>query len=336
MQDAPAHFTGSGDTLAVVEQTEDEKAFHLLDPVPELCFRCHKPLMEERPVLHSPFKDAKCGMCHDFHQADQYKRLLQPVVDTCGMCHPDKKLQVDGAQVPHAPIVKTDRSCANCHNPHFGNARYSLQQEPVTELCGQCHKDVLARVDAVSAEKRHGPVRDGKCNACHDPHGTNDPQMLRGRHPDQARFYTTFKEDRYVCLRCHDTGKFSENGTTGFRKEGKSLHFTHVNRRKGLVCRACHDPHASSNEHLINERTRFGRWMFPMNWKREPDGGASCLTACHQKEYYDGATAPGGQGEPEPALRTLLVELPYPAPGTLTEPLQPPPRIPSVPPVTQP
>ncbi|HYV30285.1 MAG TPA: cytochrome c3 family protein, partial [Candidatus Binatia bacterium] len=77
-------------------------------------------------------------------------------------------------------------SCADCHNPHKGQAiigggtALSTEQE----TCGKCH--VAQRGPFVF---EHEAVREG-CTTCHQPHGSVNARML-------------IERNHVLCLKCH-------------------------------------------------------------------------------------------------------------------------------------
>ncbi len=104
--------------------------------------------------------------------------------EVCYQCHLDKR----GAfALPNSHGVGAGTvTCADCHEPHAGNALNgrgaSLESE--NETCTKCH----------TAQKgpfifAHNAMKEG-CTACHNPHGSVNAKMLVAR-------------DANLCLRCH-------------------------------------------------------------------------------------------------------------------------------------
>jgi predicted CXXCH cytochrome family protein len=156
------------------------------------------------------------------------------------------------------------------------------------ELCFTCHTELANYVS--SQTHKHGPVKQGDCNACHNPHGSMNHRILRKDFPKE--FYTPYAEEKYaMCFECHNSqiAKEAETKTlTDFRDGSRNLHYVHVNKDvKGRSCRACHQVHASSQEKHIRTSVPFGTidWELPINYEKKNDGG-SCQVGCHaQKEY---------------------------------------------------
>src|SRR5262249_62159339 len=48
----------------------------------------------------------------------------------------------------------------------------------------------------------HGPIREGMCTGCHDPHASPRFRLLAAEYP--ADFYAAFDLERYhLCFTCH-------------------------------------------------------------------------------------------------------------------------------------
>ena len=63
---------------------------------------------------------------------------------------------------------------------------------PAAELCGSCHAPIAKRIASSGA---HTAAAQGKCAACHEPHGAKGKGLLKGT-PKQ------------LCASCHpDVGK---------------------------------------------------------------------------------------------------------------------------------
>jgi predicted CXXCH cytochrome family protein len=88
----------------------------------------------------------------------------------------------------------------------------------------------------------HGPVADGECGTCHDPHGSDFPALLPANITE-------------TCLTCHET----------------DAAFYRVHKSRAIAtstCTSCHDPHGSGRKGLM--RTN----------QHQPFASGSC-EACH-------------------------------------------------------
>lgn len=227
------------DTCHVTHKTGDptksEFSDHLVKPAPALCLDCHDAKDASLIKAHQgqPFATADCTSCHDPHQSSSPK-LMQSVLhapfgagscDTCHAapkdgkvvltqaspkelcvsCHDDKAKLIDGAKVQH-PGAAGD--CTDCHNPHA--SRYPRLQKAPVGMCLQCHDD---RAKEQQTKKfLHQPAFKDGCYVCHEPHGSNNPGLLRTANVDD------------LCLTCHNVKpavKISPDGKTMTAFAGK-------------------------------------------------------------------------------------------------------------------
>ncbi len=89
----------------------------------------------------------------------------------------------------------TKKGCGICHAvENRGEETYVQLRQPSPALCFECHHD------AVFTSDPHFSYSPGACLGCHDPHGSNDPSLMRASIND-------------LCLRCHLRGKESASST---------------------------------------------------------------------------------------------------------------------------
>jgi len=226
------------------------------------CGACHAKLLRGKASVHRPVTE-DCATCHKvtITPGRTTVTLNGPEPPLCLRCHDGLERAAEGKLAsPHAPV--TD-SCLNCHQPH-ASAQRRLLVQPVPALCLKCH-------DIEGLQSRHGgqlsPQVD--CLACHAPHGSEAPHMLRARHlhppfgqgecalchrkPFAGRVRLRARGAR-VCTSCHE--KLVD-------PEAVSVHPALDPQRNRTVCVACHDPHMSDNGALLRET------------------GASLCAACH-------------------------------------------------------
>ncbi|MBI4716976.1 MAG: cytochrome C [Planctomycetes bacterium] len=260
----------------------------------ELCSQCHEDLTESVANVHGPVAGGACTTCHAAHDSDHPHLLRQQDATLCVGCHSDTKDRLAAVAHLHAPVKD---GCLGCHAGHGGDNKMFLRSAP-PDLCLGCHNKETTVGDRTTVNlakrlaenpRRHGPVKDGNCAGCHDPHGGAQPRLLTGRFPDS--FYAPFRSDAYeLCFQCHEAEAFEEKTTdsaTGFRNGERNLHYLHVNKSpKGRTCRVCHDVHAAKGPALIVESAPFGQWKIPITYRQTENGG-SCLTGCHRPYGYD-------------------------------------------------
>lgn len=261
----------------------------------ELCRSCHESLAEQidgSPVQHPPVQQS-CPNCHDPHGSDNGLHLKDTVPQLCFGCHEDIRKLVQESRVPHGAIAEP-RSCLNCHNPHGAHHPKLLEGVPM-DLCLKCHQKPRGKLIGIGDhlakyKDHHGPIREGACPNCHNPHGSENFRLLVRHY--QPQFYTKQFDlmEFSLCFGCHEQERVLAQFTdqfTNFRQGDRNLHYVHVNReRKGRTCRACHDVHGSQHPFHIRDAVPFGIWNLPTNYEPLPSGGR-CTPGCHKTREYD-------------------------------------------------
>ncbi len=106
----------------------------------------------------------------------------------------------------------------NCQGCHDFKAKNKLLL-PLNEICSLCHKNFI------QGHFVHGPVAVGACTACHDPHSSTNPSLLR-------------KSLKEICFMCH------------LEKRLASQMHDKINA-SGMVCVDCHDPHSRNMRYFL-------------------------------------------------------------------------------------
>jgi predicted CXXCH cytochrome family protein len=174
------------------------------------CTTCHEAIARDFPTAtHARLKaegdNAKnigCESCHGpgslhVQSGGGAHTIVNPRKSpaTCFQCHLEVKAKFD---LPHHhPVLEGKVSCADCHNPHKGDAikgggtnfPQSLKGGGIgllsqNQTCFQCH---TAQRGPFVFE--HEAVREG-CVSCHSPHGSVNQRMLTER-------------SAALCLKCH-------------------------------------------------------------------------------------------------------------------------------------
>ena len=178
-----------------------------------------------------------------------------------------------------------------CHAPH-ASANPALMIRPANEPCLACHVQIEQIIK--TAKSQHEPVASGRCWECHTPHSSNYSPLLRANYP--IAFYSPYSESNFaLCFTCHDSALPRDERTTtltDFRDGDRNLHFVHVNNpSRGRTCRACHEVHASQQDHHIRDGVPYGPkgWMLKINYTKLPNGG-SCAKTCHETKAYNNKT----------------------------------------------
>jgi predicted CXXCH cytochrome family protein len=267
------------------------------------CFDCHEDTLAlmSRRYKHQTAEEM-CTDCHNAHNAPQPGLLAEEMVSLCLKCHAGIKKQLATGKVQHDAVTK-DKKCSNCHNPHASNIERLLISLPF-DLCVTCHsRDGMVSDDGkqmVNMKKWleenkvwHDPVKAKDCSACHRTHAGDNYRLLRAEYP--SAFYAPYERKLYTaCYSCHNDKVVSAEETTtltGFRDGSKNLHYVHVHRERGRTCRACHEVHASKQDHHIREGVPYGAkgWVLKVGYTKLPNGG-SCAKTCHDTKTYNNKT----------------------------------------------
>jgi predicted CXXCH cytochrome family protein len=198
----------------------------------EECATCHEAITRDfKTATHARLKaegsNAKnmgCESCHgpgSLHVKAGGGRnvfIINPRKSptTCFQCHTEVRAAF---LLPHHhPVLEGKVSCADCHNPHKGDAikggGTNISQSVKgggteflahNDTCLQCH---TAQRGPFVFE--HEAVREG-CISCHSPHGSVNQRMLNQR-------------NQTLCLKCH----FQQQTTTGRILIGDSDHTTRL------------------------------------------------------------------------------------------------------------
>lgn len=193
----------------------------------EKCLACHQThqRIEWKGSTHE-FNGLACASCHKVHVAKDAVLDRAEQANTCYTCHKSK--QAKFFQASHHPVREGQMTCSECHNVHGEDGTGLLVKASSREKCTSCH-----------AEKRgpllweHAPVAED-CALCHDPHGSNQPALLRKRVPQ-------------LCQECHDP-----SGHPSVRYDGGKLPSPFMSAKGCLNCHsAVHGSNHPSGSTLL-------------------------------------------------------------------------------------
>ncbi len=108
-----------------------------------------------------------------------------------------------------------EKNCLSCHDFQADN-KLKL---PKDKICYLCHKNFI------QGKNVHGPVAVGACLACHDPHSSANPSLLRASLKD-------------ICFKCHLE-----------KRQAQRMHEKVINQ--GMYCVDCHDPHSGNLHYFL-------------------------------------------------------------------------------------
>ncbi len=123
---------------------------------------------------------------------------------------PNKKTDTGSKHRPWS-----EKNCAGCHN---FQAESKLRL-PKNEICSLCHKNLI------QGKNVHGPVAVGACLACHDPHSSGYPSLLR-------------MSLATICFKCHKEKRLAAG-----------MHDKITSR--GMFCVDCHNPHSGNLRYFL-------------------------------------------------------------------------------------
>lgn len=151
------------------------------------------------------------------------KRLAPNQSCTQGSCHKEQ------TQFTHQHKDKQGKElCRSCHTPVRANRHKFKPATKGQANCIGCHKDWKpSHTKRKNWRFEHGPVAVGACHTCHNPHGSNQPHLLR-------------RTQTELCTQCHSEMVGKQEG----------LHKAHEPVRKAQ-CLTCHESHGSQNRHLL-------------------------------------------------------------------------------------
>lgn len=226
-----------------------------------LCLECHKIGVNiPKGGSRHPALDMGCNTCHITHKTGPRGvrefdyHLTKDAPALCLDCHDVKDPALIKAHHGQ-PFGKAD--CLECHDPHqsdkpfllakythppFASGQCDVCHKPAKdgkvvltaatpkEICVMCHSDIADQID--KSKVPHPGAQMSDCTDCHSPHGGRFPCFPK---PNPVA----------VCTGCH-----SDIGALGKKAHPHKAAF---DVQGG--CAVCHDPHGSSNNHILRAST---------------------------------------------------------------------------------
>lgn len=192
------------------------------------CLGCHEFGQEHANFMRSEHlkNNVGCIDCHSVHHPRIGRQLLtaaQPQL--CYSCHLDVKPQF--SRPFHHRVNEGLVTCSNCHSPHGGYLTRQLRATAAQDVvCFNCHTD---KVGPFAFE--HAPIKTEGCVACHMPHGSSNPRLLRRANVN------------LLCLECH---------TLSVDSSAPAIPSFHNQAQKYQACTMCHVAiHGSNTDHFF-------------------------------------------------------------------------------------
>ena len=189
------------------------------------CMACHNRKEETAHFEQSAHAggEVSCISCHSPHFAKEPRRLLvdkQPAL--CYKCHTEKRAEFDKPfrHRVNEGLIK----CSDCHNVHGSPASHSARSEPSQDAtCFKCHRSLQGPYVF-----EHVPVKTEGCQACHQPHGSINPRMLK------------VNQVNILCLQCHTPGIVPNTRSGDTNAPGTPNGPVHDQNAKFQACTTCH------------------------------------------------------------------------------------------------
>jgi len=207
--------------------------------ISETCLTCHAGKEERNNFKRGEHwrNDVGCTDCHSPHSMVGGRNLAssntfiskanaeKPDFSTihilkvgepqlCMSCH--NEVKPDFNKPFHHKVLEGMLKCSDCHNPHGG---FELKQTRLATgadaACIKCHADKQGPFTY-----EHAPLKTEGCVACHTPHGSANPRLLR---------YSAVNQ---LCLTCHSV----EHGVGADEPAGP----THNQNAQYASCTNCH------------------------------------------------------------------------------------------------
>ncbi len=213
------HVNGGGDKTKIFSfKGKNSKE------ISERCLECHEYGEEHSNYARSMHKmnDVGCIDCHSIHKAKEAQFLLaksQP--ELCFSCHLD--IQPEFNKPFRHRVNEGLVKCTDCHNQHGGFVTKQLRSTAAQDqICFKCHAD-----KAGPFVFEHHAVKPEGCVACHTPHGSSNPRLLKR------------SQINLLCLECHTPTSLdiTAPGTPSF----------HNQAQKYQACTLCHTQIHGSN-----------------------------------------------------------------------------------------
>ncbi len=268
------------------------------------CRKCHPHTVGFSPAPQS------CDVCHGMppasgaHLAHMNRGDAARVTD-CTACHPaisawNQPGHRDGTvQMADGRTLADTNACTACHGNTAVQAKSAWKTGAALTNCLGCHNSqnpartagvTAPAVDAHWRENGHGAAGiDLACTACHDP----TARHITGRLGDDTRLKA---QGDALCLRCHDGSKATAVSAHGNKNWPRATQSPFA-----VACAECHDPHGSSNLHMVRATIRGNAVVFTRDQGKdsfdEPDdaNGDDLCATCHTTTAHN--RQPSNRGE---------------------------------------
>lgn len=218
-----AHIESGGDASKIISFAKLKS-----EDASKRCLTCHEFGEEHANFLRSEHQKNNVGCldCHSAHHPAVQAQLLKVALpQLCYGCHLEVK--PDFSKPFHHRVNEGLVKCSDCHNPHGGFLTRQLRSTATQDMvCFTCHTD-----KAGPFAFEHAPVKTEGCVACHTPHGSSNPRLLKR------------SQVNLLCLECHT---FTVDSTA------PGIPSFHNQAQKYQACTLCHVAiHGSNSDRFL-------------------------------------------------------------------------------------
>jgi DmsE family decaheme c-type cytochrome len=216
-----AHVDGGGDITKIRQLSKLS-----VEQVDETCLGCHAG-------QHPNFERSKhaeagvgCLSCHSVHKSNTKADLLKADQPTlCFTCHTN--VRPSFSQAFHHKVNEGLVKCSDCHDTHgtFQDAQLRTTEDQ-NAICTKCHSET-----AGPFAFEHPVVKTEGCIACHAPHGSPNPRMLKVSNVNT------------LCLQCHSSVNLAKFPAASSEQGGPA----HNQATQYVSCTTCHTQIHGSN-----------------------------------------------------------------------------------------
>jgi DmsE family decaheme c-type cytochrome len=225
---------------------EDAEAYRMPDftqidasTAAHLCSSCHQSAHQQNLLeknVHSA-NDVSCSACHSVHGSTRTGLLKEAESGLCLGCH--TKVAGQFAKPFRHPVNDEIVKCSECHMT-LDETRTELSFNG-TGVCLECHAEFEGPFPFEHQAALDYSTDEGGCLACHDPHGSYLPRLLK--QPYEAPHFQ-------LCAQCHSVPRHNLN----------SMHGT---QWSGVPCSDCHtDIHGSFTSRRFLSESLEGEGCF--------------------------------------------------------------------------
>ncbi len=261
----------------------------------------------ETAVVNSATRHVECNDCHNPHEAES--RVSVPGASTSPrLASSGPMTGVQGVNTAGNPVATATYEyevCFRCHadstgKPAAPTPRLYPETNVRTEFTAKTSYHPVTKVGATTANGDMPSLINGwaansitSCTNCHNSnsgpaaggagpngaHGSTWPTLLEKRFDTNDP--STYAQAKYAsCFSCHSASNILSDDNKSFKEHKKHI------QGEDASCNLCHDPHASSNDRLINFDTSV---VTPSGGKIEfiwgGAGSGSCQLVCHGKNH---------------------------------------------------